>query len=116
MALEGGVLRLDGLSGAGLGATVEGEAEVTLLAADGDSSKPRPAPELHARLEAHGVEMAALARWQGLEGTGRSRSPSTGRSTIPTGTPAFACPRSRCSAIRTPTAPSTWISARAARA
>src|SRR5581483_11680641 len=55
--LQHGVARVGSLSGNGLGAAVEGDAAVALRSPDGDLGKARPAPELHAGLSAHGLEM-----------------------------------------------------------
>jgi len=91
--LKHGVLRVDSLSGNGLGATVEGEAAVTLLSPDGDLGKARPAPELHARLSAHGLEMAALTMWPAVQGTGEVELSVDGPLADPNGHASFRLPQ-----------------------
>lgn len=67
LSLRGGELVVSDLSGSGLGASaIGGSAELGLF--DGDLLHPRATPTLRARLQAHGLSVAALTGWLSVQG------------------------------------------------
>ena len=66
LSLRGGALILGGLHGSGLGATIDGEAELGLF--DGGLDRPKTTPTVRAQLTAHGLSVAAVTGWLGVSG------------------------------------------------
>jgi autotransporter translocation and assembly factor TamB len=66
LSLQGGTLVVNDLVGTGLGATVAGSAELGLF--DRDLTRPRATPTIVAKLTLHGLSLAALSGWIGIQG------------------------------------------------
>lgn len=66
LSLRAGTLVLSDLHGAGLGATIDGQAELGLF--DGGLDHPKATPTVLAQLTAHGLSVTALTGWLGVTG------------------------------------------------
>ena len=66
LSLRGGALMLTDLHGSGLGASIDGEAELGLF--DGPLNHPKGTPTIRAKLTAHGLSVSALSGWIGVTG------------------------------------------------
>ncbi|HEY2744081.1 MAG TPA: translocation/assembly module TamB domain-containing protein, partial [Polyangia bacterium] len=67
LSLRGGALVLSDVHGVGLGATIDGQAELGLF--DGPLDHPKATPTVRAQLTAHGLSVAALTGWISVTGS-----------------------------------------------
>jgi autotransporter translocation and assembly factor TamB len=85
LEFRGGAVKVSGLHGAGLGASVDGDATLTLFDARGDLGHRLREPTLTAHLSARGVDIGALAGWKDLAGRAEASLDVEGPLTEPRG-------------------------------